>query len=198
MVLRSLRAWRSPRPFLAIVLVFVAPGVYTAAVVLFAHASDLGSPAWPTGDLIPIASPLLESLLTARVVAGTVNLLANVVFAFDEEYGWRGYLLPRLLPLGETRATLVVGVIWAGWHVPILIGGINYPGQNVWLACIVFSSITVGLSFPFTWFFRASGGSVMVTLNPAREPQLLMGRTGSRSSSRDQPAADRRGYAHPP
>jgi membrane protease YdiL (CAAX protease family) len=33
--------------------------------------------------------------------------------AFGEEYGWRGYLLRKLLPLGEVKAALIVGAIWA-------------------------------------------------------------------------------------
>jgi membrane protease YdiL (CAAX protease family) len=36
---------------------------------------------------------------------------------------WRGYLLPRLLPLGEIKATLIVAIIWAMWHLPILLIG---------------------------------------------------------------------------
>jgi hypothetical protein len=102
-------------------------------------------------------------MLTAGIVAGALNLILNVLFAYGEEYGWRGYLLPRLLPLGEIRATLILGAIWSAWHLPILIGGVNYPGQNLWLACAVFAFTTLGLAFPFTWFFRLPGGSVIVT-----------------------------------
>ena len=36
----------------------------------------------------------------------------TLLMVFGEEYGWRGYLLPKLLSLGEVRASLIVGVIW--------------------------------------------------------------------------------------
>jgi hypothetical protein len=49
------------------------------------------------------------------------------------------------------------------WHLPILIGRVNYPGQNLWLAWAVFMFVTVGLAFPCLWFFRISDGSVVVT-----------------------------------
>ena len=36
-----------------------------------------------------------------------------------EEIGWRGYLLPRLSGrVGLPAASLIVGVIWACWHLP--------------------------------------------------------------------------------
>lgn len=52
--------------------------------------------------------------------------LVNGLFTFGEEFGWRGYLLPKLLPLGERRALLISGVIWGVWHWPVIAMGHNY------------------------------------------------------------------------
>ena len=76
--------------------------------------------------LIPALFTLVAALVAAvigsgRVVTQThaprwsvlpVLLAGTLLSVFGEEYGWRGYLLPRLLPLGELRASLLVGVIW--------------------------------------------------------------------------------------
>ena len=91
-----------------------------------------------------------------------LKALPNVLFTFGEEYGWRGYLLPRLLPLSEIRATLLVALIWGPWHVPLLLAGLNYPGVDPWLAILVFLFTVVALSFAYTWFYVASSGSVLV------------------------------------
>jgi len=91
-----------------------------------------------------------------------VIALPVTLFTFGEEYGWRGYLLPRLLPLGEIRASVLLGVIWGVWHLPLILAGLNYPGVNVFLAIIVFTFVTVALSFTYTWFYVASSGSVLV------------------------------------
>ena len=48
------------------------------------------------------------------------------------------------------------------WHLPLLLAGLNYPGVNVWLAIIIFTLVTVALSFTYTWFYVASSGSVLV------------------------------------
>jgi membrane protease YdiL (CAAX protease family) len=55
----------------------------------------------------------------------------GTALAFGEEFGWRGYLLPRLLPLGEVKAAIIVGLIWGPWHLPVLIVGLNYPGEPI-------------------------------------------------------------------
>ena len=89
-------------------------------------------------------------------------MLPTTLFTFGEEYGWRGYLLPRLLPLGEIRASVLLGVIWGVWHLPLLLAGLNYPGENVLWAIIIFTFVTVALSFTYTWFYVASSGSVLV------------------------------------
>jgi membrane protease YdiL (CAAX protease family) len=101
--------------------------------------------------------------LVVLVMVLALNALSlNAVFAFGEEYGWRGYLLPRLLPLGEARAAVVVGVIWGLWHAPLLIAGLNYPGVNPWIAVAMFVPTAVLMSLLFTRLYVAAGGSVLV------------------------------------
>lgn len=52
--------------------------------------------------------------------------IANSAATFGEEFGWRGYLQPKLMPLGGRRAMLLMGVIWGVWHWPIILMGHNY------------------------------------------------------------------------
>lgn len=85
----------------------------------------------------------------------------SAVLAFGEEYGWRGYLLPRLLPLGEVRASAVVALVWAPWHLPVLLVGLNFPGKNPIPALAVMTAGALALSLLFTRLFVASGGAVL-------------------------------------
>ena len=142
----SLGLLRSPKYYLA---ALSAPAVFVTAVVLIVQLLGLGEFRW--------SEAIWFVYLMLLVIALPVTL-----FTFGEEYGWRGYLLPRLLPLGEIRASVLLGVIWAVWHLPLLLAGLNYPGVNVWLAIIVFTFVTVGLSFTYTWFYLASSGSVLI------------------------------------
>ncbi|MGX1695285.1 CPBP family intramembrane glutamic endopeptidase [Microbacterium keratanolyticum] len=87
------------------------------------------------------------------VVAQFVNILIaalilNVLPALGEEVGWRGWLLPKLLPLGPWPAIAASGVIWGLWHAPVILLGHNYPGAPGWLAMlamIAFCTIVGGL-----------------------------------------------------
>ena len=51
----------------------------------------------------------------------------NVVAAFGEEWGWRGYLMPKLMQrFSVVPALLVMGVVWGLWHLPLTMLGHNY------------------------------------------------------------------------
>lgn len=88
--------------------------------------------------------------LQAMIIAPLINSLAT----FGEEFGWRGYLLQKLLPLGKRRALLALGVIWGMWHWPITAQGHNYgldyPGFP-WLGMLVMVWFTLMLGIFLSW-----------------------------------------------
>jgi len=89
-------------------------------------------------------------------------LIPECIVAFGEEYGWRGYLLPRLMPLGEIKASLILGIIWALWHMPVLFAGVLYGGNNPWLALVIFVFTVTMSTFAYTWLGTASHHSSML------------------------------------
>ena len=75
--------------------------------------------------MVIFLTPLLWAiaLVLGRIVgagAPEVHLDFLVpVAAIGEEFGWRGYALPRLQRrMKPIPASLLIGVIWAGWHLP--------------------------------------------------------------------------------
>ena len=53
--------------------------------------------------------------------------LLNVITCFGEEWGWRGYLLPKVAGRMKFLPTvLLTGFIWGIWHAPIIVTGHNY------------------------------------------------------------------------
>ena len=80
--------------------------------------------------------------------------VGSTLFAFAEEFGWRGFLLPKLLPLGIVPALLISGVCWFAWELPLVLFGlldttllpINAP---VTLICHLLQDVSVGIIFGF-------------------------------------------------
>jgi membrane protease YdiL (CAAX protease family) len=80
-------------------------GVFALAATLLVGQATLGA-----SEELQASShvPLL-------LVAG---LGSAILLAMLEEIGWRGYLVPRLLSLGQTRALVISGLVRATWHMP--------------------------------------------------------------------------------
>lgn len=100
-------------------------------------------------------------IIASQVVAAfTVGPAINTFVAFGEEFGWRGFLLQHLYPLGERRAVVISGVLWGVWHWPIIAMGYNY-GTNYpaapWLGMLVMVWVAILLGALLSWVTIRSG-----------------------------------------
>lgn len=74
-----------------------------------------------------IPMPLSTVLLIQGAQALTIGPIMNFVTCFGEEWGWRGYLLPKMSEkISLIPMLLMNGVIWGLWHAPLTIVGHNY------------------------------------------------------------------------
>jgi CAAX protease family protein len=80
----------------------------------------------------------------------------NAVFAFGEEWGWRGFLLSKLLPLGQWRALVFSGGLWGLWHMPVILLGYNYP-LHPQLGVLLMIIFCVIMGVLFGWMRLATG-----------------------------------------
>lgn len=109
----------------------------------------------------------LTNLLSQTVAAFSYGIVLNMFFTFGEEFGWRGYLLPRLAPLGGVRAAILVGLVWGFWHAPLIVlDNYNYPGHP-WLGVPMMMLFCVALSVIFAWLRFRSGSVWPSTLSHA-------------------------------
>jgi len=95
-------------------------------------ASKLAHP-WPLVALLPI-----QAILGAPIL-------------FGEEFGWRGYLQPRLFPDSHVLSAAATGVIWAYWHLPLNLRGLNFPDNPRVGALLIFPIAAILLSIIFGW-----------------------------------------------
>ena len=135
---------------------------------------------WLAALLLPLVIPLArvfvlvgtdEPLLLEQSLARLPTFLAAtavtaLVFGGQEELGWRGYLLPRLQRrVGPLAASLLIGALWAAWHLPGyllpqgVVGG-PFVGQPFW----IYLAFVMGLSVAFTWLYNGTRGSVLVCM----------------------------------
>ena len=84
-----------------------------------------------TASDIPMPIPVL--MVVQLVEALLLGPVLNCVTCFGEEWGWRGYLVPKMSKkMAGIPMVLVTGIIWGLWHAPLtIIGhnyGLDYPG----------------------------------------------------------------------
>lgn len=94
--------------------------------------------------IVPII--LLTGGLFLSVVLGMTFYAA---LALGTEWGWRGFLLPRLMPLGRIPAYGITGILWGIWCLPFLLGMYRVSTQqpNLWLWIAQTFGMTLVLSF---------------------------------------------------
>ena len=155
-----------------------------AATVVFGGRSALRSlgsrlvlwrvaPRWYLAAVALPVLPALAALGTHRALGGqhdihgfvplaaTLPLLLSqvVTHLLTEEAGWRGVALPHLRALlGSLPAGLVLGLLWAGWHIPMFfLAGTHqtYPFPG-------FLVMVVSISVIMTWIWDHTRGSVLI------------------------------------
>lgn len=113
-----------------------------------------------TGETLPLSAGAL--LLVQAVQALFLGPVINSFFAFGEEFGWRAYLQPKLLPLGFRRAMVAMGIIWGVWHWPLIAMGHNYGlgyAGHPWLGMLAMTWFTF-VAGTFIGWLALRGGSV--------------------------------------
>jgi uncharacterized protein len=122
-----------------------------ALIYLLTWGLRLGQPDWKLeeftrmiaasgGTAIPSMPPPAVVLPALFLVTVIFAPILNGVFGLGEELGWRGYLLPKLMPLGKVRAYFVLGLVWSLWHLPLILVGFTYPGHP-FLGFVAFTAL---------------------------------------------------------
>lgn len=142
-----------------IVMAFLMPVVYGTvsafAAALFLMPSDAFGEIFKNFDFTEFSSMIIYILTLSSLVS---------LFGFGEEFGWRGYLTPKLEKLMPFPAAIVVsGIIWGMWHAPIIVCGHNfgkdyfmYPYMGFILMCV----FCIFIGFYFTMLTKAANSAI--------------------------------------
>lgn len=155
------------------VVAWFAPGVLTIVgmvvfFVLFPQYYDTNlsvvkqlfeTQAAMTGQPVQDINPWMF-VISQTVMALLIAPLVNAFVTFGEEFGWRAYLQPKLLPLGGRAMMLAMGVIWGVWHWPVIAMGhnygLNYPGAP-WAGMLMMIWFTLMLGTLLGWLTLRAG-----------------------------------------
>ncbi|MBM3143436.1 MAG: CPBP family intramembrane metalloprotease [Chloroflexi bacterium] len=94
--------------------------------------------AWATGAEVSG----LSAISATDIVPWIIGALIWTPILFGEEFGWRGYLQPRLAPGRPLQAALRMGLIWGIWHYAQVLAGIVMSANPLALLIYPFSCIT--------------------------------------------------------
>ncbi len=100
------------------------------------------------------------------LVVTPVLIYGQIWVVVAEEFGWRGFALPRLQNrYGSLGATLILGPIWALWHLPMFFTeGSPQFSENVPASFAMYTVIVFFISIIFTMIYNRSGGSVLACM----------------------------------
>ncbi len=135
------------RYYVISLLVKPLEGIVTIALMYFIFFRQLPfAQAFPAQDIDTKAAGYLMQLTYSVIVFFP---------AFGEEWGWRGYMMPKLMELmSKPKAIVVGGIIWGIWHAPLTVSGHNfgidyplYPWLGIFLMCAMCVLMNALLTF---------------------------------------------------
>ena len=103
-----------------------------------------------------LVAPLEVGALPDLATTFVLLLLVPGIGGAWEEPGWRGYALPRLqVRYPGSIASLLLGLVWGAWHLPLFLAG-TIP----WSDLVLIMAITI----VYTWIYNKTQGSVLVLM----------------------------------
>lgn len=145
-LLRPLFRWR-----VAIRWYVFAIGYMIAVKLAVAGVVRIATGAWPRfGDqpwVVMVIATLFSTLIGGQA---------------GEEIGWRGYALPRLAShIGFASASVLLGVIWAFWHLPLFfLQNSDTTGQSFPMYVLQVTAMSIA----FAWVYVGTKGSLLLTM----------------------------------
>ena len=121
------------------------------------------------------SAPVWAPLTLYYVIGSVAAVLLSCIWVAGEEIGWRGLLVPELIKVTSfTRTALISGVIWTGWHAPLVIWSNYNSGAPVYsLGC--FATLTIAASFVFVLLTVKSGSLWPAVLLHASNNAMIEG-----------------------
>jgi membrane protease YdiL (CAAX protease family) len=143
-LLTGIGKWQVRGGYYLFAIGYMAASKLLAALI---HRAITG--AWPTFGDVPWPLMFGAILVSTWAQAG-------------EEIGWRGYALPRLAThLGLGGAAVVLGIIWALWHLPLFfLPGSGSDGQSF----PIYLLHVTGLSVAMAWLYWKTEGSLLLVM----------------------------------
>lgn len=109
---------------------------------------DIGGGPWSLGTGFQSWPLFVINVAATACVFSALNGLAAV----GEEFGWRAFLQPKLIDRhGVGKGVVLLGLVWAFWHLPALLAGYNYPDYPLFGALVIFPLELVAASFFLAW-----------------------------------------------
>ena len=93
-----------------------------------------------------------------------VTLVIILVDGLGEETGWRGYAQPQLQRrFGPITATLIIALLWAGWHFPLFFFLDSYKGFKAPMLPVFVLGLACG-ALILTWMYNHTGSILAVAV----------------------------------
>jgi len=156
--------WKGTRVFLGQALDFRFKSVYLVLALalpvlihVIAHYLALAVGLDVAKTLFPTEIPVAPIVLAVPYF-----ILMLIIGGGQEEFGWRGYAQePLQEKIGVLPASLVIGITWGIWHLPLWLMSGDFHGAYSFLAFVM---MTTSISIVYAWLYHSSGKKLIVVM----------------------------------